>query len=631
MKQVLNLTKAVFKEKKLRTAVAICTLFFTSGCVGTTLQNMTKQMSPNAGNIANTSKTGKGSTNKLPIGSVDLFKIKKEHKGYAKDYQPVKGFIYAGNRQEAIKCYSKTVTSSKSFFSKNSNESVSPNNLGIAKAVLNVRSVPKGKALGKIPAKAKMTIAEEKDGWLLIASTDKNKKEIKGWVSGKYVTRIEQVSSLDFSQKSLKILNNMELGALHLDEGNVKKSRDHIQQCLDELKMVDSEGQITSSAKKGSMKVLEWASGNAELQPYDPAGYEKVMLLNYKAIDYLLDGEHKAFNVARRAIDWQNMERKKFSEEIKKSKKELKKEEKKITKKEQPAKGKPNLGLTKSISNIKELFTSEYSKNHQKASQVSSAYVNPFSDYLIGAIMEFEALEDSSKIDDAKRAYGKASALNSKSQLLKKAAKELSASLKKGTMRSDKNLLHVVVFDGFAPEVKILSTKIPVYGEIITVQAPKLEAIDSDVKTIKLLSSGGKVLAIFDTIANMEAMVLRHQKDSEPAILLNVVSMIARSALIQKGAGSLLGGFGKFAGSAIDDLAHPDTRTWGSLPATIRAARVYLPKGTKVAKLVTYNKKGRQISSSKINLIPDGHNFVYARSLNNNITAHSAKKLWVNR
>ena len=64
--------------------------------------------------------------------------------------------------------------------------------------------------------------------------------------------------------------------------------------------------------------------GSEEMANYELRGYEKVMLLNYKALCYMLMGDRKAYNVTRRAIDLQQAEWEKFKEMLAKNEEEQK-------------------------------------------------------------------------------------------------------------------------------------------------------------------------------------------------------------------------------------------------------------------------------------------------------------------
>ncbi len=580
-----------------------------------------------------------------------------------------------------------------------------------ATANVNVRAEPGGNKVGRLSKGREMTVLDEKDGWAQIASGS-GSKAVSGWVSAKYITKIESapaapsagssasgglaaltgsmvsgankasagseeffktgkvykgyskeyrpvnemihagraddalqlykgknkpekknkaetekaVPEIDLVNKNLITLHNLQLGSLNLDAGNPKDSIANFKVSRKQLNMEDNESKVVSLGKTGMLAVAEFASGNEELQPYNPVGYEKVMMLNYNALAYLINGQNEAFNVARRAADWQDMERKAFAEKMAKARKELRAKNEDLEAGSSASKASNPFDLGKMNSSLND----EYSKFHKQANRVESAYVNPFSDYLIGMIMEYKSLQDRSKLDDARRHYKKASKLNRNSPLLAKAEKEMAARLKGKKGSKGTTLLHVVVADGAAPEKKVLTNIVPVPEAIVTLQLPIMEPVDNKVAKIKLFNKAGKTLATLDTIADIESMAMRHQKDSEPAIMFRAATTVARSFIEQKALSSMMGGLGNLVGSVRDQLSHPDTRSWSNLPSSIKAARLNVPRGTQEVMLVSYDRKGRKLATRKVRLNADGHNFVYARSINGSLKAHAARNLWIN-
>ncbi|MBI9076132.1 MAG: SH3 domain-containing protein [Desulfatibacillum sp.] len=614
----------------------------------------------------------------------DILKIKKEYKGYCKAYKPVKDLIYAGNFDQAIQVYH-TPGPDKSGEQPcdgvaNEGKSAPPQRQGISQVSLNVRTAPNGEKISMLPNGGAVSIIEDRDGWYHVKGNDINGKPIDGWASAKYIAENATAAGntpstangmpiVNLNSKPMKVLHNMELGVLNLETGDSTACYDHIQTCLDELGMEGRKGRITAMLQDTLLKTAGMVLGNPGLKPYDPVGYEKVMLLNYKSLNYLLEGERKAFNVARLSIDWQNMEREALEKELEKIKEKQNKENSQ-SKETNPTgentdslpdigenseimktisgadgqaahKGEANpttqetaslADITRSIGQLKALFGDEYSDTHEIAMRADSAYVNPFADYMNGLIMEFEAYNDPNKIDDAKNAYAKACQLNPTSNMLKNAAKDMEQAFEIGNMDGRGKVLHVVVCDGFAPEIKVVSTVVPIPpNKLITVQLPKREPLVSDVKTVKLLTSDNKILATLDVIADMDAMVLRYQKDAEPGMFLMAGAMVLRSFAGQTAAENWLGDFGAIiASTVLDGTSSPETRSWTSLPSTIRAARVHLPKGLKSLKIASYDKKGRLLASQKVTVAPDANNFVYARSIGKQLKVQAAENIWVN-
>jgi len=75
-------------------------------------------------------------------------------------------------------------------------------------------------------------------------------------------------------------------------------------------------------------------------------------------------------------------------------------------------------------------------------------------------------------------------------------------------------------------------------------------------------------------------------------------------------------------------MAAPDSRSWMSLPADIKAARLILSSNTSNLKLVSYDNKGRVLASRKVKLDQESDNFVYARTVDKQMYVNASKGLW---
>ena len=632
-------------------------------------------------NTQNASNPGQIITNNL-LNPDDVFKIKKEYSTHSLKYMPVRKPIYNGQFSEAIQIYQ---TSGPKENSNGACEEAGDKKVvlrrGTCKANLNVRNAPNGKKVGVLSNGDTVSILEEQNGWFHIQREGANGEAIEGWSSASYIeeTQIEAGNGtliIDLNAKTMKVLHNMELGVLNLDAGNTQASREHIQVCLDELRMESKTGLFFDKFINFFRIAASVLLGNPGLKSYDPPGYEKVMLLDYKSLDYLLNGDRKAFNVARMAIDWQNAERKEFEKELAKIKakreKQKAKEEKssctgtdvlpentKQIKALESLFGSKNgeakpaeqgesssagekaadadqeslLSLSENLGKLESLFAYEYSDTHEIAKRADSAYVNPFVDYLNGLIMEYDSYDDANKIDDAKKAYEKASKLNPKSKMLQKAAEDMGRAYEAGQVNKNKKMLHVVVAEGFAPEVKVISTVVPIPpNKLISVKLPKREPLPSKVKTVKILTSNDKILATLDVVADMDAMVLRHQMDSEDGIYLVAGALVMRSFAGQTVAEKYFGDVGSIvAGMVLNGTSEPETRSWVSLPKTIRAARLPMPSGLTSLKIASYDAKGHQLAVKTVKVTPNAHNFVYGRSVNSLLTVQAGENLWVNK
>ncbi len=94
------------------------------------------------------------------------------------------------------------------------------------------------------------------------------------------------------------------------------------------------------------------------------------------------------------------------------------------------------------------MLTRDDAKQNKRAKKVASAYVNPFGDYLNGAILEIDSYEDPGQRSSARIAYEKARKLHPNCKVLSKAIKDMNRAPKG-------RVVHVFMADGFAPEKEI--------------------------------------------------------------------------------------------------------------------------------------------------------------------------------
>lgn len=352
--------------------------------------------------------------------------------------------------------------------------------------------------------------------------------------------------------------------------------------------------------------------GAGEFGRYNAPGYEKVLVLNLASMAYLLNGDDRAFNVARLAIEWQYEEKEKFEQELSKENEENEQKQGKEGAEKKKSNNSAAFGVMASLDK-------EFSKYDQKALQVPNAFVNPFGDYVTGMVNEFKSVKLKSLVSNAHIAYKQALELNPKSKVLKRAV----ADTKK--KKSASRLIHVVAMDGFVPEKKVLS--IPVAYDI-DIEIPTYEPIPTSVGSIKITNMNNKVISTLHPVADIEALALRHQKDRLPGVYATVMASVVRDVGIVKAGNDIMGGFGNIMKNLLDSSQEPDTTCWMSLPSRILASRFYAPAGLKTFKVATFDKKGRKLSEKVVKLNKGKNHFVLVRSIDRTLNAYASKKIW---
>lgn len=413
-------------------------------------------------------------------------------------------------------------------------------------------------------------------------------------------------------------LDAVEYGAMALSSKNLDEAIESFAAAEDYLKHNMDRTIVEDSFFNFGGEFVGILTGKGDLTEYKGAPFERILMLNYKSIAYLLKGDRRAYNVTRRAIDWQLIEEKEFKKKLAATQESIKKEEKAIEEKTSSQ----SVTANPINKNLFSIISQEFSKSERKALSVESAYVNPFAYYMAGIVQEFDSFDDPLLRENAKISYKKAYELNKKSRVLKQAYRD---SRKKP--RRNRRLVQVVVADGFAPEKKELMFPIPMVGGYVPVKLPLYEAVNTRVSRIRIKSKG-KTLSTLSLVSDIEALTMRHQLDSLPFEYFKVVSAIARSAS-ENIVWSQMGALGMVGKMFRESFAHPDMRSWMTLPKRLMASRLYVSKYTKKLEIVSYDQRGKVMAKKEIHLNPDGHSFVYARSMDNNLLVNVNDNLWV--
>ncbi len=435
---------------------------------------------------------------------------------------------------------------------------------------------------------------------------------IRNHIANGEMKQAYESEQLYIKDNGTNFLNSVEAGVLSVDTGHTLDAIEDFATAENHLKQLMDRSIVEDASMKYGREILSVVSGKGDLTEYRGEPYERIMMLNYKSIAYLLNGERKAYNVTRRAIDWQNIEKKQFEKGI----------EEIVNNVQEQKQSKDNKKTMFFAPEAFDLIFNQYKRHESKATSVASAYLNPFGFYMAGIVQEFDSYEDASLRDNARISYQKALELNPESKVIKAAIKAI-----KRPAPKNKRLVHIIVADGFAPEKKTLSFNMVIANGLVQIKSPLYEPVESLVETIQI-KAGRTVLAILSPIADIEAITLRHQLDMLPVEHGKVIASIGRN-IGENLVWNQLGALGMVGKLFRESIANPDMRSWMSLPKNISAARLYVSKRLKTITIVSYDKKGRVLAKQDVTLNKQSHNFIYARSIENAIYAQINKKLWV--
>lgn len=500
--------------------------------------------------------------------------------------------------------------------------------------------------------------------------------EIRQTIRTEKLSNDEELERLIKEQSELSLV---ERGLLTLNVGDFERALFYFDAAEEKLGLTESDDTVSGTASKYGKTGMAVLVGAEEMANYELRGYEKVMLLNYKALCYMLMGDRKAYNVTRRAIDLQQEEWEKFKvllEENKQAQDNLKDEtnkhpqpkvqdrqasnsdaavyDRQIKQSQQmlaelqklrnssqiPAEQRPMMDqqiqkTKKQIAQLQKMKNASVGASpdkmsisdvddrtedvKKKAGLVASAYVNPFADYLNALMMEIDGFDDPTMRQNAKIAYKKVVENNKDCATAKNAVRNVERGL-----TSNQKLVQIILSDGFSP-YQLEKTKvfpIPLKDRVINAVVNYANATPVPTETVGASVKVGNKTTKLSSLTKMESLILRDEQDRLPMRATMFGLAILRSAT----SGAFLGNLGSALAGSIQ---HPDTRSWLTLPNQVFVARVSVPKNQKTLQLQTVNAKGQPLATTEVKLAKEGPTVVYAVSYDKNIQVYANAFSWV--
>lgn len=427
-------------------------------------------------------------------------------------------------------------------------------------------------------------------------------------------------NNIDFARQMGK-LPLLERGMIYVIAGEYERAIERFSQAEGLMDLEEKETKTEQAGEEVGSTMGEVVTGQRQLEQYESAGFEQVLLLNYESISYMLDGQRKAYNVARRSINVQDRAHERFEEEIQEARDELSKKEK--SKKKQQAK-------RRSKSQAQNVVQRLYNRHEEVATEVPHAFVNPFGHYVAGMINEFDSYRgnyrEQSMLDNARISYEKGLELNSNTPVLKRAIKDLK---EVQPPPEDARLVHAVVGRGFAPIKKTAHLEIPLGHVRVPIKLPVYEPVSTPIQKVTLETRDGETIRELSTVSNIDSLALRYQKDRAPEQILDITLALVRNVFEAK-TFQKLGQLGSMLSEARMDMKTPDTRSWGSLPKDLMAARFYLDQEIRTVKLVTRDAQGNVLAKRTLDVNKQHPDFLYARAIQDEMKVNHSGKLWMN-
>jgi len=364
-------------------------------------------------------------------------------------------------------------------------------------------------------------------------------------------------------------LARSERGRLAQIQGDTATSISELQYAVDKVEDFDSRALINvrNVGSQAAAMVV-----NDTLIPYEPAGFEKVLVYHFQALNYLMDGKVEEAGVeVRRANAEQEAALKSHEGELAEAEEEAK-EEGFSASQLQP-------GLTKALGSAREV-----------AALVKNSFQNAYTFYMSGVVHEIRNEPNDAYID-----YKKALEIAPTNSIIQRDVARLAKSLsmtddigeytKKfpAVMKSakdfdrSKNEVIVLFEDGVVPGKQALWFPIPIpipsAPGLTSVAIPIFKASVSPVHPLTV-SGGGAQLGRSERLCAIDALAVKAYEESAPSMIARQVVRAAvkgaASSLASKYGGAVAGVAATAVGAATEIA---DTRSWRSLPQNAQVVR----------------------------------------------------------
>jgi hypothetical protein len=364
---------------------------------------------------------------------------------------------------------------------------------------------------------------------------------------------------------------------------------------------------LSGQARRAAGVVL----GRGDFGPYRKRDYEGILQLNYLALNFLIQGDRRSYNVARASADEQVELSARFAEQVAEARQTLQQQ--------QSGDG----GKSNSMINT---LAPEFAAFAPAANRVPNAYVNPFGPYVSGVVLEIASLEQPSLRGNARGAYEEALALAPAQTQLSQAVAAMNNNHTPGT-----RIVHVIVAEGFAPSRNVLRYGLPLEdGTVVPLRMGMFVPEPSAVTRVEAAFTSGPSNArrpvALDAISDVEALVLRDQSDR---MLFAWIDLIV-SAYRDRQTEAIEAQINQFTGSrpiSLDSV--PDLRSWCSLPRRVHVARLVAPAGVNELAITTRNSAG-VVQRQTARLDPENQQtLIYARATDSMLRVDTSRRLWV--
>jgi hypothetical protein len=375
---------------------------------------------------------------------------------------------------------------------------------------------------------------------------------------------------LDESRGKDLILYNMERGRYAQIFGISDVSMSDFSTSMEKIRENDEKALVSASGV-GANVAATLVNDNAI--PYEGEGYERVLLHQYQALNYLRRKDLEGAGVeVRRANAEQNEALKRYEKEIDSAQKEADKKKVKSTSK----------------------IESQYAQMDEMAGKVKNSFQNAYTFYVSGFIYELLRQPNDAYID-----YKKALEIYPENRYLQKDVMRLADKL---DMREDLDELKqrfstekqrfdhkrnagtgelLVLFeDGFVPQKHEIKISVPIHkAGLVSIAFPIYQEKWSDHVPLRILNNN-TLIGSTEPICDIRALAVKALKEKVPVIVVRQIVRAVAKSVTSVEAKKKLGDLGQFAANVWNLVSESaDLRSWLTLPASAQILRTTLPAG----------------------------------------------------
>lgn len=370
-------------------------------------------------------------------------------------------------------------------------------------------------------------------------------------------------------------LARSERGRIAQVEGDAKASLPEFDAAIAKIKEFDDRATVSASDVGSHAAAL---LVNDTMIPYEPAGFERVFVYHFQALNYLLQGNLEGAGVeVRRANAEQERALKEHAEEVAEAEKEAQ-----------------SKGFK--ISDLSASIMTSLGGSAAVGAQVKNSFQNAYTFYMSGIVHELSGEQNDAYID-----YKKALEIYPSNTIVQRDVARLATALSmtddigrfkkmypaafSSAGKTDASTTDVVVLfeDGLVPGKSALWFPLPIpipsAPGLTAVAIPTFKTSVNPVRPLSV-SAGASALGKTERICATDALAVKAYEESAPAMVARQVVRAAikgtASAMASKYGGAAAG----LAVSAYNTLTEvADTRGWHSLPENAQVLRVAAQPG----------------------------------------------------